>query len=107
MTLSRNLPFMKLACVGLAAAACLLSGCHRASTSSAAIATGPRASPQEQPVRAEKSAPPPPASPATAQATPPVSITTDIIVGRNDTLDRIFRKLKLNLTDLANLRALP
>jgi len=28
-------------------------------------------------------------------------------VGRNDTLDRIFRKLKLNLTDLANLRALP
>jgi murein DD-endopeptidase MepM/ murein hydrolase activator NlpD len=33
--------------------------------------------------------------------------TTDIVVGRNDTLDRIFRKLNLNLTDLANLRALP
>ncbi len=33
--------------------------------------------------------------------------TTDIVVGRNDTLDRIFRKLNLSLTDLANLRALP
>ncbi|MFL6600602.1 MAG: peptidoglycan DD-metalloendopeptidase family protein [Steroidobacteraceae bacterium] len=31
----------------------------------------------------------------------------DIIVGRNDTLDRIFRKLQLNLTDLANLRDMP
>jgi len=35
------------------------------------------------------------------------AVTTDIVVGRNDTLDRIFRKLDLNLTDLANLRALP
>jgi murein DD-endopeptidase MepM/ murein hydrolase activator NlpD len=33
--------------------------------------------------------------------------TSDITVGRNDTLDRIFRKLGLNLTDLANLRSLP
>jgi murein DD-endopeptidase MepM/ murein hydrolase activator NlpD len=39
--------------------------------------------------------------------TPAGPVTTDIIVGRNDTLDRIFRKLKLNLTDLANLRSLP
>jgi len=31
----------------------------------------------------------------------------DIIVSRNDTLDRIFRKLKLNLSDLASLRSLP
>jgi len=31
----------------------------------------------------------------------------DVIVSRNDTLDRIFRRLKLNLTDLATLRALP
>src|SRR5581483_6983130 len=36
-----------------------------------------------------------------------LAATTDLIVGRNDTLDRIFRKLKLNLTDLANLRSLP
>jgi murein DD-endopeptidase MepM/ murein hydrolase activator NlpD len=42
---------------------------------------------------------------ATTAATP--AATIDIIVGRNDTLDRIFRKLELNLTDLANLRSLP
>ena len=33
--------------------------------------------------------------------------TIDVIVTRNDTLDRIFRRLKLNLTDLASLRSLP
>jgi len=37
----------------------------------------------------------------------PTATTADIVVGRNDTLDRIFRKLQLNLTDLANLRSLP
>ncbi len=31
----------------------------------------------------------------------------DVIVSRNDTLDGIFRRLKLNLADLASLRALP
>jgi murein DD-endopeptidase MepM/ murein hydrolase activator NlpD len=33
--------------------------------------------------------------------------TIDVIVGRNDTLERIFRRLKLNLADLASLRTLP
>lgn len=33
--------------------------------------------------------------------------TIDIIVKSNDTLDGIFRRLKLNLTDLATLRGLP
>jgi murein DD-endopeptidase MepM/ murein hydrolase activator NlpD len=33
--------------------------------------------------------------------------TTDVTVTRNDTLDRIFRRLKLNLADLASLRNLP
>jgi len=33
--------------------------------------------------------------------------TMDVIVARNDTLDRIFRRLKLNLADLASLRSLP
>ena len=33
--------------------------------------------------------------------------TIEVIVGRNDTLDRIFRKLSLSLADLASLRALP
>jgi murein DD-endopeptidase MepM/ murein hydrolase activator NlpD len=31
----------------------------------------------------------------------------DVIVSHNDTLDRIFRRLKLNLADLASLRSLP
>ncbi len=31
----------------------------------------------------------------------------DVIVMRNDTLDRIFRRLKLNLADLASMRMLP
>jgi murein DD-endopeptidase MepM/ murein hydrolase activator NlpD len=35
------------------------------------------------------------------------STIIDVIVSRNDTLDRIFRRLKLNLSDLANLRNLP
>jgi murein DD-endopeptidase MepM/ murein hydrolase activator NlpD len=39
-------------------------------------------------------------------ANPPLS-TTDVTVTRNDTLDRIFRRLKLNLADLASLRNLP
>jgi murein DD-endopeptidase MepM/ murein hydrolase activator NlpD len=33
--------------------------------------------------------------------------TIDVIVTRNDTLDRIFRRLKLDLADLASLRLLP
>ncbi len=31
----------------------------------------------------------------------------DVVVGRNDTLERIFRRLKLDLADLASLRSLP
>ncbi|HYX74190.1 MAG TPA: peptidoglycan DD-metalloendopeptidase family protein [Steroidobacteraceae bacterium] len=42
----------------------------------------------------------------TELANPPLS-TTDVTVTRNDTLDRIFRRLKLNLADLASLRNLP
>lgn len=33
--------------------------------------------------------------------------TVEVVVGRNDTLDRIFRRLELDLADLASLRALP
>lgn len=33
--------------------------------------------------------------------------TIDVIVHRNDTLDRIFRRLQLSLTDLASIRELP
>ncbi|MDE2304893.1 MAG: peptidoglycan DD-metalloendopeptidase family protein [Gammaproteobacteria bacterium] len=33
--------------------------------------------------------------------------TIDVVVGRNDTLDRIFRRLALDTTDLAQIRELP
>ena len=42
--------------------------------------------------------------PAAAPSDPLTTI--DVIVTRNDTLDRIFRRLKLNLSDLASLRSL-
>ena len=53
-----------------------------------------------------------PAAPAaTAQASLlPVDLgvsTIEVIVSRNDTLDRIFRRLKLDLSDLASVRNLP
>jgi murein DD-endopeptidase MepM/ murein hydrolase activator NlpD len=56
---------------------------------------------------------PPPSSSMPLVAVPgPVAAqlafsTIDVIVTRNDTLDGIFRRLKLNLTDLASLRGLP
>lgn len=43
-------------------------------------------------------------SPSVAQ---PLGQTVEFVVRRNDTLDRIFRQLKLNLTDLASIRELP
>jgi murein DD-endopeptidase MepM/ murein hydrolase activator NlpD len=46
------------------------------------------------------------ATPALADARLALS-TIDVIVTHNDTLDRIFRRLKLNLADLASLRSLP
>src|SRR5258708_26518542 len=46
------------------------------------------------------------ASPALDEARPALS-SIDIIVSRNDSLDRIFRRLRLNLADLASLRSLP
>ena len=45
------------------------------------------------------------------QLSPPVpqpfGQTVEFVVRRNDTLDRIFRQLKLSLTDLASIRELP
>jgi murein DD-endopeptidase MepM/ murein hydrolase activator NlpD len=68
----------------------------------------------------------PPAAPAPAPAAEPIQIpaiqiperppqqaaslglsTIEVIVTRNDTLDRIFRRLQLNLADLASVRNLP
>src|SRR5215217_6321169 len=53
---------------------------------------------------------------AAAKATPqaafasPLAVgasTIEVVVSHNDTLDRIFRRLKLDLSDLASLRNLP
>jgi murein DD-endopeptidase MepM/ murein hydrolase activator NlpD len=72
---------------------------------------GPASSVHGTPTRGAE-APPPSLSrqlasaPGLAEAQLALS-TIDVIVSRNDTLDRIFRRLKLNLADLASLRTLP
>jgi murein DD-endopeptidase MepM/ murein hydrolase activator NlpD len=51
---------------------------------------------------------PPPAQLAEVPSLGGAALSTiDVIVARNDTLDHIFRRLKLNLADLASLRSLP
>jgi hypothetical protein len=77
-------------------------------------ATAPRASSGTNPANTEPS----PASTSTApDVTAPQAAfaspmalgasTIEVIVSHNDTLDRIFRRLKLALADLASLRSLP
>jgi len=44
---------------------------------------------------------------AAAAAARTAQSTFEVTVGHNDTLERIFRRLRLSLTDLATLRALP
>lgn len=54
--------------------------------------------------------PPPPPAPVAPkiEAPPPDAATAlEVTVGRNDTLDSIFRRNSLNLSDLAAIRALP
>jgi murein DD-endopeptidase MepM/ murein hydrolase activator NlpD len=64
----------------------------------------PAATPKS--LSAQASTPELAATPSLADAKLALS-TIDVIVTRNDTLDRIFRRLKLNLADLASLRSLP
>lgn len=45
--------------------------------------------------------------PLTPTVPQPLGDTVEFVVRRNDTLDRIFRQLKLSLTDLASIRDLP
>jgi murein DD-endopeptidase MepM/ murein hydrolase activator NlpD len=73
----------------------------------AALALWPRES--------ELTADSPPSTPAPRVAAlpaapPPVSVgfsTIEVVVSRNDTMDRLFRRFELNLSDLATLRDLP
>ncbi|MBV9619716.1 MAG: hypothetical protein JO341_01715, partial [Gammaproteobacteria bacterium] len=50
---------------------------------------------------------PAPHAVASAPRADPALAHTDVVVARNDTLDRIFRRLKLSLADLASVRSLP
>jgi murein DD-endopeptidase MepM/ murein hydrolase activator NlpD len=52
------------------------------------------------------SAPPAPVAMATVPAVAPGLATIEVIVRSNDTLDRIFRKFELSLSDLADMRAI-
>src|SRR3982751_4515774 len=54
---------------------------------------------QPQPV-----APPPVVGPQEASS---AFSTIEVVVNRNDTMDRLFRRFELNLADLATLRGLP
>jgi murein DD-endopeptidase MepM/ murein hydrolase activator NlpD len=69
------------------------------------VAAAPRST-----VAAPASAAPKPADAAAAAAlappTTPQPAITQVVVGRNDTLDRIFRRLQLSLADLAAVRGL-
>jgi murein DD-endopeptidase MepM/ murein hydrolase activator NlpD len=57
---------------------------------------------------AARSTTPPNAAPATPpQPEVPALARIEVLVGRNDTLDRIFRRLQLSLADLASMRGLP
>jgi murein DD-endopeptidase MepM/ murein hydrolase activator NlpD len=88
----------------LAACAVLAWAWLRGETPQSLLPTAPPATPLAQPAPAA----PDPASPRADAARADVTLSTiEVIVGRHDTLDQIFRRLKLDLADLASLRALP
>lgn len=85
---------------GLASDAPFANSNTYAKTQIAATATAtPAAAPAVQKISLAEASPLAPTQLALA--------TIDVTVLRNDTLDRIFRRLKLNLADLASLRGLP
>ena len=74
----------------------------------ATVASLPRAQqPDPRPaVTADTSTVAMPAAPAPQEANIAFS-TIEVVVNRNDTMDRLFRRFELNLADLATLRGLP
>src|SRR5579871_3001080 len=84
----------------------VIAACNHAGTTGAGAAPAAAATSGPPAASAPNSeAPPGPAPQPDAQTIDASKV--DVVVAPNDTLDRIFRKLNLNLTDLANLRALP
>jgi len=100
MTLSSKPALRKMAF--LAFTASLLAACHHQTQQGTSLKSPPPPAAAPTPTAPESTA-----AAGADSATKSDVTTIDIVVGRNDTLDRIFRKLQLNLTDLANLRALP
>jgi murein DD-endopeptidase MepM/ murein hydrolase activator NlpD len=90
-------------CGALAAAAVLGWWMTRTAPPDSATTT-PVASPLSDSAAAPPTAAAPPA-PIVQQAS--VASIIEIVVGRNDTLDAIFRRMSLNKSDLAAIRALP
>jgi murein DD-endopeptidase MepM/ murein hydrolase activator NlpD len=78
-----------------------------------AATSGPAAPPSRAAGAGDSAAPAAPSSALQLASAPTLEdaqlalSTIDVIVTRNDTLDRIFRRLKLDLADLASLRTLP
>ncbi len=74
------------------------------------VAPGGNTAPSASPAVAAPAAAPAPAAASQLAAAPSLGLALsriDVIVTHNDTLDRIFRRLKLSLADLASLRSLP
>jgi murein DD-endopeptidase MepM/ murein hydrolase activator NlpD len=73
----------------------------------AALVVLPR-EPDSRPLGARVQAPPPAVQPPAAPREASLGFSTiEVVVSRNDTMDRLFRRFELNLGDLASLRNLP
>jgi murein DD-endopeptidase MepM/ murein hydrolase activator NlpD len=71
------------------------------------LAALPRAGESETPVVAAQPQPEAPPQAAVPQEASIGFSTIEVVVNRNDTMDRLFRRFELNLADLATLRGLP
>ncbi len=96
-----------------AAASALLILWHAARDKPAAVVNSPAplvypntVSPVESPALKLSAPAPTPVAPITAQHAG-VASTIEVIVGRNDTMDAIFRRMALDKSDLAAMRNLP
>ncbi|MEJ0086819.1 MAG: peptidoglycan DD-metalloendopeptidase family protein [Pseudomonadota bacterium] len=72
-----------------------------------ALAGLPRDPPPEPPERARVEAPAADVAAVESQEASVGFSTIEVVVSRNDTMDRLFRRFELNLGDLASLRNLP
>jgi murein DD-endopeptidase MepM/ murein hydrolase activator NlpD len=100
--------FIKSTIPGLSTrSACLLQiGLVAIVAALVALPREPESPPLEAQVSAAQAAPAVELPPATHEASLGFS-TIEVVVSRNDTMDRLFRRFELNLGDLATLRNLP